>query len=62
MHAVMPRIGPLLIGPLSKYRAIMAQDVGRAMCAAALRGDNGFHVYHYSEMRALADSLELCHR
>ena len=61
MHAVMPRIGPFLIAPLSKYRAIMAQDVGHAMCAAALRADTGFHVYHYQEMRALADSLEHRH-
>jgi hypothetical protein len=37
MHAVMPRIGPLLIGTLSTYRAIMAQDVGDACCSIARR-------------------------
>jgi len=47
----------VLIGRLRKYRPISAATVGRAMVAAALRGEAGTHIYHYDEMRALSASL-----
>jgi len=57
MHAVLPRLSPLMLGAFSKYRPVPARDVGRAMVAAALGQDAGFHIYHYKEMQALSASL-----
>lgn len=44
----------LLAGPLRKYRAIAAQDVARAMVAAARQRTPGRHINHYDEILALA--------
>lgn len=52
-------IGPLLAGPLEKYRAIEAATVARAMVEAAVRADgrprsSAPAIHHYREMVALA--------
>jgi len=57
MRAVAPAFNPLLLGPLTKYRAISAERVGRAMVAAALRGRPGVSVLHYDELCHLAGTL-----
>ncbi len=46
-----------MLGPLRKYRPIPAVTVARAMVAAALSPGAGHHIYHYDQIRALADSL-----
>lgn len=40
-------------GSLSKYRAIQASAVAKAMIAASKKEDRGVHVYHYDEMAKL---------
>lgn len=47
-------IGPLLGGPLEKYRGIEAATVAKAMVEAAQAGQPG-GLYHYREMTALAE-------
>ncbi|MGE3840230.1 MAG: NAD(P)H-binding protein [Vicinamibacterales bacterium] len=56
MRAIAPALNPLLLGPLTRYRAIPAELVGRAMVAAALRGRPGVSVLHYPEMLQLTES------
>jgi uncharacterized protein YbjT (DUF2867 family) len=53
--AVSRAIGFLLVGGLRKYRAIEAAAVARAMVAAANKDAAGCFVYHYDEIRKLAD-------
>lgn len=43
-------IGPLLLGPLAKYRATRAEDVARAMVEFPARP--GVHVYHQPDLAA----------
>lgn len=43
-------------GPLSKYRAIQATTVAKAMIAAAKKEIRGVHVYHFDEMADLVSS------
>jgi uncharacterized protein YbjT (DUF2867 family) len=43
---LMPRISPLLRGPLARYRAVAGSDVAEAMQRLALRGSPGVHVHH----------------
>ncbi|BDC50945.1 hypothetical protein F183_A32610 [Bryobacterales bacterium F-183] len=43
-------IGPLLIGPLSRYRAITAHDVAAAMLEAAKQGKPGVHRMLYRDL------------
>jgi uncharacterized protein YbjT (DUF2867 family) len=52
---LMQFISPLLAGDLSKYRAIQAKDVARAMLAAAIRTDTGKFICHYKEIMRLSD-------
>jgi uncharacterized protein YbjT (DUF2867 family) len=47
-------LGPLLIGPLRKFRAIPAQTVARAMVAAGNKDVAGCFIYHFDEIRWLA--------
>lgn len=49
---------PLLVGPLSAYRAIPAKTVAAAMTAAARQPDPGVHVHTYRDMVALAARVE----
>ena len=48
--AVSIAAGPLLRGPLAKYRATKAEDVARAMVNFPVRA--GVHVYHQPDLRA----------
>lgn len=38
-------LGPLMVGPLRKYRPIAGKDVARAMLHAARKADSGVHTY-----------------
>lgn len=38
-------IGPLMLGPLRKYRPIAGKDVARGMLQAARKADSGIHSY-----------------
>jgi uncharacterized protein YbjT (DUF2867 family) len=53
--AVAQALGFLLVGGLRKYRAIEAATVARSMVAAANKDAAGCFVYHYDEIRKLAD-------
>ena len=44
-------VNPLLISRLSKYRAIPAPWVARAMCRAAATEKEGLHVYYWADMK-----------
>jgi uncharacterized protein YbjT (DUF2867 family) len=56
-RAVVPLANPLLVGPLRRYRAISADDVGAAMVGAALRDEAGVRVLEYDDIVALARSV-----
>jgi uncharacterized protein YbjT (DUF2867 family) len=43
-------LDPLLIGSLSKYRSIAADQVARALVASAMKTEPGHHVHHHDEM------------
>lgn len=47
----------LLVGSLSKYKAIQAKDVAAAMLSAAARTDTGEFICHYKEMKALNSKM-----
>lgn len=47
---IMKALGVLMIGPLSKYRAIKAGTVAQAMVHAAQQNTPGKHLYHYNEI------------
>lgn len=49
-----PAFNLLLPGPLRRYRAIDAVEVGRAMVGAVLHGPPGRHVLHYDDIRRAA--------
>ena len=46
-------IGPLLVGPLRRYRAIAGATVARAMRSAALAGVSGLRVYESDEIERM---------
>jgi len=50
---LMKVLAPVLIGGLSRYRAIKAEDVARAMVSAAAREVSGKKVYEYEQLKAL---------
>jgi uncharacterized protein YbjT (DUF2867 family) len=52
--ALSPAMSVLLVGSLRRYRPISAEQVARAMCAAAWAGAEGPQVYEYDGIRALA--------
>jgi uncharacterized protein YbjT (DUF2867 family) len=53
--AIMQLLSILLIGRLSKYKAILAKDVAAAMLDAAKKTGTGRFIYHYKEIMELAD-------
>jgi uncharacterized protein YbjT (DUF2867 family) len=53
-RALMPLVNPLLRGSYTPYRAIPAQDVGRAMLGAVRSGRRGLQRYTYEGIEALA--------
>ena len=53
-RAVVPLANPLLVGPLRRYRAISADEVGAAMVSAAERDRPGQRVLEYDAIADLA--------
>ncbi len=53
-QAILPPLNPLLFGPLSRYRAIQAATVARAMVACNHQSDLGTRVFYYDQMQSLA--------
>ena len=51
-----PAAGPLLVGPLRKYRPVPAAIVGAAMVGTALAEHTGVRVLHYDELVRMAPS------
>ncbi len=49
----MPAFSWALGGSASKYKAIDAGDVAKAMMAAANTGKKGIHFYEYDQMKEL---------
>jgi uncharacterized protein YbjT (DUF2867 family) len=43
---LMPKISPLLRGPLARYRPVAGGEVAEAMQRLALRGSPGVHIHH----------------
>jgi uncharacterized protein YbjT (DUF2867 family) len=57
------KIGKVMMGALSlmipsKYKAIHAGDVARAMLAASKQDKEGFFIYHYKEIKELTSSFK----
>ncbi|MEP6750929.1 MAG: NAD(P)H-binding protein [Bacteroidota bacterium] len=52
--AIMQLLSPLLMGNVSKYKAIHANDVAAAMLAASKKTVTGKFICHYKEIEALA--------
>jgi uncharacterized protein YbjT (DUF2867 family) len=53
---VLPRLNPLLRGPLRGFRAVRAEAVAAAMLAAAVREEPGVFIWHNDEIEAAARS------
>lgn len=49
-------LGPLMQGPLRKYRPIQGKDVARAMFLCAKKAEPGFHILESDEIVAAAGS------
>jgi uncharacterized protein YbjT (DUF2867 family) len=52
-NAVLSVVGPLLVGPLRKYRAVQTKTVARAMIACALQAAPGMHVVESDRIQDL---------
>ncbi len=52
-EALMKGLSPVLIDGLRKYRPIKAEEVARAMVAAAVAGGPGRKVYEHEQLKAL---------
>lgn len=59
MLALWPLLSPLLIGGLKKYRGIRVEDLGRAIAQNITRDTQGLEVFHWSEIKALAENRPL---
>ena len=53
---VMPRLAPLLVGPLRRYRPVEAGTVARAMVRLAKAGGRGVRVVESDRIQALGDA------
>ncbi|HWK58962.1 MAG TPA: NAD(P)H-binding protein [Parapedobacter sp.] len=49
--AIFKVINPLLINGLSKYKAIPAAWVSKALCRVAITGEQGVHTYHWADIK-----------
>ena len=54
--AVLKGFNLFLSGRLSKYRAIKARDVAKAMIQVALNYTPGFHIYTSDQIKKIADA------
>lgn len=52
---MMPFFNSLMFGSMKKYKGIHGETVAKAMIAAAKNDVNGKHIYHFSEIIALAN-------
>jgi uncharacterized protein YbjT (DUF2867 family) len=52
---LMPVFSIFLFGKFTKYRAIKAEDVARAMLQASKSPVKGIHIYEYEEIKKLAE-------
>jgi uncharacterized protein YbjT (DUF2867 family) len=50
--------GPLMLGPLRRYRLIEADVVARVMLCVAARGQRGVHIYESERIAALSRELQ----
>jgi uncharacterized protein YbjT (DUF2867 family) len=56
MLALWPVLSPLLIGGWKKYRGIRVENLGRAIAQNIKRDAKGLEVFHWSEIKALAEN------
>ncbi len=52
--AIWPRLGPLLLGPLQRFRGIRVERLGRAIALNLRGGSEGVEVLQWNEIEALA--------
>ena len=57
-QTIMRPFSPVMVGSLQKYKPIDAEDIARAMIAAANQQEPGNHIYEYKEIMQLAKPLE----
>lgn len=50
-------VGFVMVGPLAKYRGILASDVAKAMVAVAQQNTTGNHIYLSDEIQQIASSV-----
>jgi uncharacterized protein YbjT (DUF2867 family) len=55
MLAVWPLLSPFLIGALKKYRGIRVEELGRAIAHNLRRDASGLELFHWTEIKALAE-------
>lgn len=55
-QALSPLYNPLLIGPLSRYRAVQAATVAECAVRLALEGGSGWTVHEYASMKRVANA------
>jgi uncharacterized protein YbjT (DUF2867 family) len=53
-QGIMKPLSPVMIGSLQKYKPIEAEDIAKAMIAAAHGQQPGTHIYEYKEIMRLA--------
>lgn len=51
---MMSLISPLFIGPIQKYRGMLANDIAAAMVVAAKNPRHGMFIHHYADMMKAA--------
>jgi uncharacterized protein YbjT (DUF2867 family) len=56
MLALWPLLSPMLLGSLKKYRGIRVEELGRAIAQNITRNAQGLEVFHWSEIKTLAEN------
>src|SRR5207237_2895247 len=57
-QSIMKPLSFVMMGALQKYKPVDAEDVAKAMIAAANKQEAGRHIYEYKTIVQLAKSLE----
>jgi uncharacterized protein YbjT (DUF2867 family) len=57
-QSIMKPLAPVMVGTLQKYRPVEAEDIAKAMIAAANMQEPGNHIYEYKEIMQLAKPFE----
>jgi uncharacterized protein YbjT (DUF2867 family) len=55
---MMKPLSSVMMGSLQKYRPVNAEDIAKAMIAAANKQEPGKHIYQYKEITQLANAFE----